>query len=110
MTRNGNFILDDVNIREARPEDGKAVYAIVLGWPDDPLRIQSIKIGGDGYVQLLGHDQRLIHRVNDGGQLVIELPEKQIGRHAHALKITGFDMSLSDEALTRAGDSTAESP
>jgi hypothetical protein len=46
---------------------------------------------------LLGHDQRLRHRVSDGGQLVIDLPKKQSGSHAHALKLTGFEISLSDE-------------
>ena len=93
------------DIRYTRSKDARAVYAILLGWPDDgeaTLTAVQVDRADDAAVHLLGRDQPLKHRLNDDKQLVVELPDlaenKRPCQHAYVLKLTGFKTSLSPKA------------
>lgn len=107
---------------EYTPEDirftrvGETVYALLLGWPDGPVRIEtpvgrrlSIDAGewpigpapanwppDDYTVTLLGSEAPVEHhRVDDGAALEVWLPDAPPCEHAYALRI-GIDRSAKD--------------
>lgn len=93
------------DVRFTRSKDGKTLYVIALGWPEEHLTVRSIKIakaGSDARVQLLGHDGDLSFRANDDNQLVIQVPnlsaELRPCKYAFAFKLTGFKASLRSDA------------
>ncbi|UCG49443.1 MAG: alpha-L-fucosidase [Phycisphaerales bacterium] len=94
------------DIRFTRSKDGKTLYAIALDKPEKELTIQSMQIdrlAPGASVRLLGHEGTVRYRLNDAGQLVIEMPaldaDRQSCRHAFAFKLSGFEISLSEHAL-----------
>lgn len=89
------------DIRFTRSKDGQAFYAIVLGWPNGPLTVKSLRVAGaapDAQVRLLGSDGSVRHRLNGTKQLVIEPPANRAGDHAFAFKLTGFEIELHPDA------------
>ena len=93
------------DIRFTRSKDGKTLYVICLGWPEDQLTIQSFKIadaGSDARVRLLGHDGHVGYSVNDQKQLIIQVPkltsEQRPCEHAFAFKLTGFEIAMHPSA------------
>lgn len=93
------FTNQDVRFTSSR--DGKTLYVIVLGWPENQLKIQSInvdKIAPNARIKLLGHDGRIGYSVNDRKQLIIRVPnlksEQRPCEHAFTFKLTGFKVSL----------------
>ncbi|MFW6107328.1 MAG: alpha-L-fucosidase [bacterium] len=93
------------DIRYTRSKDGQAVYAIALGWPEgDVLTLTAVKVEGhqDAQVHLLGREEPLPHKLNDAGQLVIDVSsvkeDQRPCEHAYAFKLTGFQTSLHPEA------------
>ncbi len=114
------------DVRFTRSKDGKALYAIVLDWPDGPLTIRSLRVAAadGGRVELLGHRAKVGHRVDDRKRLVIDVPKLKPARHpcrhAYAFKLTGFEVAarpgasgvprtpdslkLPSKALTRSAD------
>ena len=96
------YTADD--IRFTRSKDGRTLYAIVLGWPKDGFTIQSVKVErayASAKVELLGYG-KVNHRINDQGQLVIQVPaleqNKRPCEHALAFRLIGFEVSLHPEA------------
>jgi alpha-L-fucosidase len=73
---------------------GDALYALVLGWPDDGrLRIRALatSAGKIASVELLGASGELDWSQQDNG-LRVTLPKKKPCDHAYALKITGHGL------------------
>jgi alpha-L-fucosidase len=94
------------DLRFTRSKDGKTLYAIALGWPEERLTLRSVRVdsaGPEARVRLLGHhDGDVSFRVNEEKQLVIQRPnlepdERPCGQ-AFAFKLTGFALSLHPEA------------
>jgi len=104
--KSGHFIgLIDYTARDlryTRSKDGKTLYAITLGWPEEAVTLHSVKIDDDsaGKVVLLGHDEPLKFEVNDRKQLIIHAPAlAEADRpcdHAFAFKLTGFTLAPQD--------------
>jgi len=86
------------DIRFTRSKDGKAVYVIVLGWPEQEVAIRSMRVVGRGQVELLGGRGKVAHRINDRGQLAIVPPRERPGDHAFAFRLTGFEIDLHPDA------------
>ena len=93
------------DVRYTRSKDGKTLYAIVLGWPQDDVTLQFVQVdraGAGAQVTLLGHDKPLDYHVGEDKHLVIDMPtltaNERPCRHAYALKISGFETSLSPAA------------
>lgn len=73
---------------------GDALYALVLGWPDDGrTRVRSLAkaAGTVSRVSLLGHSGELQWTQTEAG-LEVVLPAKRPSEHAFALKIIGKDL------------------
>lgn len=88
------------DIRYTRSKDGKTLYAIVLGWPENGKISPSIMQVGNarnGKVELIGHDGELKFDVKDK-QLTIYAPKERPCDYAYAFKLTGFKTSLTAEA------------
>jgi len=71
---------------------GAAIYAIVLGWPDDTnINISALpqNLGKATRVTLLGDDRPIGFRQNDAG-MTVTLPVPKRGRYAHTLRIEGI--------------------
>jgi alpha-L-fucosidase len=84
-SRAGAQTADGTDVRFTRT--GDALYAIVLGTPTmRELRIDGLSVADGAEAELLGREGTLPHR-NDGGQLVIDLPEQMPGSPAFALRI-----------------------
>jgi hypothetical protein len=75
---------------------------ICLGWPKAKVAIQSMQLTGRGQVELLGYDGDIILRLNEKKQPIVVvprlLPDQRPCRHAFAIKLTGFDISLHPDA------------
>jgi alpha-L-fucosidase len=92
----------DMNYEDVRfTTKGGALYAFVMGWPDNggQVVIKALGSGAAGKavgldesaniadVQLLGHGKVAFTRGDDG--LKITLPERRPGEHAYAFRISG---------------------
>jgi len=93
------------DIRYTRSKDGRTLYATVLGWPTGALALSAVRVLGaaaDARVALLGRAEPVPHRVNEAGQLVLEVPplppEQRPCDHAFAFRLSGFDLGLHPEA------------
>jgi len=93
------------DVRFTCAKDGSALYAIVLGWPEGDLTLQSMQVDSaapDAGVELLGYEGEVRHVVNDRKQLVIRVPDLPEAdrpcRHAYAFRLTGFEAGLSRDA------------
>lgn len=97
------------DIRYTSSKDGKTVYAIALGWPDDgklsPAILQ-VDASDGGQVELLGAGT-LEYSVDDG-RLTISTPSERPCDYAYAFKLTGFDLSLAPEAAQAREQALAE--
>jgi len=89
------------DIRYTRSKDGKALYAIALGWPESgELTLNAVKVENTAApkVTLLGYHRPLRYQVNTAKQLVVDPPEldenQRPCKHAYVFKITGFKTSL----------------
>ncbi|MBN1765166.1 MAG: alpha-L-fucosidase [Sedimentisphaerales bacterium] len=85
------------DIRYTCSKDGKAVYAICLGWPDGPLHLQAVCVAKelpDAQIQLLGSPQKVDFKVNPDKTLTILPPQldktQRPCQYAYAFKLTGF--------------------
>lgn len=105
LEKGGHFVgrLDYTpeDIRYTQSKDGSILYAIMLGWPKDKHSITFSSVGIDSVktsagVKLLGYDGKIVYRVDDKKQLVVELPplpaDKRPCQYAYAFRIEGFDM------------------
>jgi len=89
------------DVRFTRSKDGKVVYAIVLGWPEESeLVLQVVQVNGKtaaAAVKLLGYKGAVNYRMDAQNKLVIELPKlaekDRPCKYAYAFRITGFDLS-----------------
>ncbi len=64
---------------------GKAVYAIALDWPGKQMKVKSITAKVRS-VRLLGYSGKL-HWTQTPDGLVVDLPDKNPGKFAHALRV-----------------------
>ena len=65
------------DIRYTCSKDGKAVYAICLGWPEGPLPLQAVCVAKalpEARVQLLGSPEKVGFKVNPDKTLTILPP------------------------------------
>jgi alpha-L-fucosidase len=103
LTKSGSFAgsvaYGAQDIRYTRSQDGRTVYAIALGWPQEGFQptILQIDDATDGRVELLGHPSRLRYRV-DGKRLRVEVPAQPVGDYAYVFKLTGFQTGITPEA------------
>ncbi len=91
-----NYTAED--LRYTQSKDGKTLYMIAMGWPENGIIVpKSLKIEGDGQVELIGHDGELEWKLN-GKRLRIQVPEEKPCDMAYAFKLTGFKTSLTAKA------------
>ena len=62
------------NIRYTQSSDGKVMYAISLTWPGEHLLLRQVKPVSGKPITLMGFDDPLDWRLNDSGDLVIDMP------------------------------------
>ncbi|MFW9949272.1 MAG: alpha-L-fucosidase [Candidatus Thorarchaeota archaeon] len=81
---------DEENLRFTMRKDGKYVYAICLKWERNQLRSKLLRPKENSKVYMLGVDDNLEWRI-DNGELIIEIPpevsSKKPCEHAWAFKI-----------------------
>jgi alpha-L-fucosidase len=101
------------DLRFTQSKDGKTIFVIALDWPDAPFSVESMKVAAaapDARIELIGSQAAVTWRKVEAGKLVIEPPSLAAGQrpcsHAYAFKLTGFDLSLGDQAS--AGEPAAE--
>ncbi|GAI96619.1 unnamed protein product, partial [marine sediment metagenome] len=69
------------DIRFTQSKDGKTLYVIVLGWPQDEVMVRSMKVDAaavDAHIELLSGG-RVTYRINEQKQLVIQPPAQRDG-------------------------------
>jgi len=92
------------DIRYTRSKDGKTLYAIVLGWPEQVVVLRSVQVdaAAEAKVTLLGRPGAVQYELNDLKQPVIHAPalapEARPCRYAWTFELTGFTVSLHPEA------------
>jgi alpha-L-fucosidase len=96
------------DIRYTRSQDGRAVYAFTLGWPESPVTLESVLVrnaSSGAKVQLLGHPAPIPYHVDPKGQLVIDVPalsaNERPGNYAYGFKLTGFELDAPAEAKVK---------
>jgi alpha-L-fucosidase len=93
MEKSGSFI-EDKEVQYTAKDirftvKGDVLYAICLGWPDDPVLIEELKTlypGEVRSVQMLGVEQELDWSLTDEG-LKVKPPDKKPCEHAYVFKI-----------------------
>jgi hypothetical protein len=93
------------DVRYTRSWDGRIVYALPVGWPDEALTLQSTLVRAaraDASVRLLGHATSIPFEINDRRQLVLRVPAlapaQRRGDAAFAFRLAGFDLDAQEEA------------
>jgi len=89
------------DIRFTRSKDGKTLYAIALGWPEDgKLLIQSLATaaGKISDVTLLGANGKLDWQQTAEG-LAVTLPKEKPCDFAYSLKVSGNDLKPTPENI-----------
>lgn len=87
------------DIRYTTSKDSTAVYAIVLGKPNQQVQLKSVRVKGKkaGRVTLLGCAEPLSYTVGKNGQLSITVPDlvklEMADSPAFAFKLTDFEIS-----------------
>jgi alpha-L-fucosidase len=90
------------DIRYTRSKDGRTLYALAMGWPEDALTLTAVapKTADSGTVRLPANGERLDHSLNEKNQLVVEVPrrspEERPGQHAYVFEIRGMSPRLHD--------------
>jgi len=118
LQRGGHFVrgveYTSKDIRYTRSQDGRTLYAIVLGWPQErELTLTSLLVhkAAPGRVQLLGFDRPLPFRVNEHKQLVVQWPQVEAStlpsKYAYVLKLTEFHFGLHPVAAKEIAQRTA---
>lgn len=88
------------DIRYTQSKDGKTVYAIILGLPENQVVLNSVKVTKQekGTVKLVGYKEKVYWETNKNGQLTISVPQKVLNNlpcnYAFSFKLTGFDFAL----------------
>ncbi|MCF7669816.1 MAG: alpha-L-fucosidase [Verrucomicrobia bacterium] len=104
------------DIRYTRSKDGKTLYAVILGWPEDDVELSAVNIGeaeaeAGARIEMLGYDEPLEFTVNDRDRPVISMPEldetERPCKFAYCLKLTGFDTSVDPMAKVFSGNYTS---
>lgn len=93
-----DFAFSASDIRFTQSKDGRALYAIALGWPTDgQLRIQALRKSSTNganridRVELLGHTGRLSFQ-QTAEDLLVKLPAQTLSLIACTLRITGQNL------------------
>jgi len=104
MAKGGHFVrmkegYKAGDVRYTQAKDGRAVYAIMLGWTAGPVVLRSTKVrdhAKETKVTLLGYNKPIKHEVNDAGQLVLHVPnlkpKQRPVAYAWAFRLVGFDL------------------
>ncbi|MCC6425542.1 MAG: alpha-L-fucosidase [Phycisphaerales bacterium] len=94
------------DVRYTRSKDGKTLYAILLGWPEERrVTLRSVKgqAGAGGEGELLGLRKKMKWGVDEEGHVVVEWPEGKaegaLAADACVVKLPAGGLSLHDEAL-----------
>ncbi len=88
------------DIRYTQSKDEKTLFAIILGWPQGQLVLNSVRMDTkrDGNIELLGYNGKISYKVNSQGQLIIYIPKLSLNElpceYAYTFKLTGFDLTL----------------
>jgi alpha-L-fucosidase len=91
------------DIRFTQSSDGKTLYAIALGWPDDGKLVVKSLASGAGKVSdlsLLGHSGKLDWKQTGDG-LIANLPLQKPCDLAYAFKISGENLKAIQVVLER---------
>jgi alpha-L-fucosidase len=93
------------DIRYTRSKDGKRVYAIALGRPENQLTLTTVRVvaaGQKAKVTQLGSDERLTFSVNSKKQPVIQVPPLENSERpsdvAYSFCLDGFKLDVQPEA------------
>jgi alpha-L-fucosidase len=72
-----------------------ALYAIIPGWPPNPMVLRNVRVPSGSEVTLLGRPGQVIHEVKNG-DLILHPPDLHPGeapcRYAYTFKITGAEL------------------
>ena len=105
------------DLRFTQSKDGERLYVIALGWPGDDLTVRSMQVderASGARIELLGREKALNYHLNDQRQPVIEIPKMDANErpceHACAFRLTGFEVSLSPQAVYSGPDSITLNP
>ena len=119
MGKSGHFVGDvkynGKDIRFTQSKDGKTIYAICLGWPDEEVEIDSFNISSiskDASIQLLGNVGSVDYMVNKDRSLAISLPKlnenQRPCKYCYVFKLEGFEVEANLFSLGKAIKLTAE--
>ncbi len=88
------------DIRFTQSKDGKTVNVIILGWPDKPFTVKSIKVLSDkgAKINLLGSNETIKYSINAQNQLVIEPPKVKPCEYAYSFQLEGFELTTHEQA------------
>lgn len=93
------------DIRYTRSKDGKTLYAICLGWPQQPFTLKAVaveKAAANASVSLLGRSEAVPFTVHPDGSLTIAPPRVEVEqrpcRYACVFRLDGFDIGLDPRA------------
>lgn len=90
------------DIRFTRSKDGKTLFIMTLGRPDEALSPSILQVDGfnEGKVELLGREGELEFTV-ENKKLTIHVPEDLPESMAYAFKLSRFQVSLTPEGAAR---------
>ncbi len=111
MAKSGGFSEDKDRVYTARDirytqsKDGKALYAIVLGWPGKELTLSFVSVkkqAPNAGITLLDQSQTIPYRINVAGQPVLDLSDVRTqdlkSEHAFAFCLKGFNTGMHSQA------------
>jgi alpha-L-fucosidase len=88
------------DIRYTRGKDGKTLYAITMGWPEETVSFTALRVvdaAPGAKVELLGHPGELRYELGEDGRLVVHVPglpeTDRPSRFAHSFKLQGFNLT-----------------
>lgn len=85
------------DIRYTQSKDGKTLYAILMGWPEENITLEDVKLSNPANkfaINLLGSDASVKYEINDDNTLTIIAPKLAENdrpcKYAYVFKITQY--------------------
>ena len=105
MKKSGHFVgrinYTAKDIRYTQSKDGRTFYAVALGWSQEAIKLETLKVNSvtdEAKIQLLGRPDKVTYIVNDDKTLTIQPPKlnrnEMTSQHAFVFKLTGFDLDI----------------
>ena len=89
-----NLKYSDRDIRYTAGKDGKTVYAIQMGLPEEAITLTSVNVSKEGTITRVGSDTPISYQIHDDGTVTIDPPaadeKEHLSSYANVYKITGM--------------------